>query len=91
MNPRTSVKVTMSTPLASAGSIPRCLSKNGIDTPAIEEASIFNNIEAPTMKPISQLVLNKSTAKQETIIDQKTPLTRATRNSRDNKLMALDD
>ena len=91
INPSTSVNVTINTPLARAGSIPRRLSRKGIETPAMDEARILINIDAPTISPIFHVVLKNKTAKTETITDQKTPFTKATRNSLDNNLNAFAD
>ena len=83
--------MTINTPLASAGPMPSRLSKKGIETPAIDEARMLINIDAPTINPIFHVVLKNKTARTETIIDQKTPFTKATRNSLDNNLKAFED
>ena len=48
INPRTSVNVTINTPLASAGSMPRRLSKKGIETigPSIINFANFEGLQA---------------------------------------------
>ena len=78
IKPRTSVKVIIKTLLAKAGSIPNFFRMNGIETPAIAEAKIFNNIATPTISPICQVVSNNKTDNTETTIDHTKPFNSAT-------------